>query len=119
MPKLLASQGESALFTLDAAHANNGMAKGIAGKPSRDYLVTVKTDKAALYRQAKEKIIPVLDEAPHDIMIDRSRGRIKKWSCWITEADDIKSDGIRFPYAAQVACICREVFEISSGKVSK
>jgi hypothetical protein len=108
------AEGESALFTLDAAHANKNMAEAIAGTPQWDYLVKVKTDKAALYKKAKEKISPVLGEAPHDVMTDRSRGRVKIWSCWTTGAD-----GIKFPHITQVACICREVFEISGGKVSK
>jgi predicted transposase YbfD/YdcC len=46
-------------------------------------------------------------------MEEHSRGRIKKWSCWLTGAD-----GIDFPHAAQSACI-REIFEISGDRISK
>jgi hypothetical protein len=106
--------GESSLFTFDAAHANKDMAGAIGGTPGWDYLVKVKTDKPALYKKAKEKIISVLGEAPHHVMTDRSRGRIKTWSCWVTDAD-----GIKFPHVAQVACICHETFEISGSKIGK
>ena len=47
-------------------------------------------------------------------MEEHSRGRIKRWSCWITCAD-----GIDFPHARQAACIRRDVFEISGDRISK
>jgi predicted transposase YbfD/YdcC len=47
-------------------------------------------------------------------MEEHSRGRIKKWSCWITGAE-----GIDFPHAAQAAFIRREIFEISGDRISK
>ncbi len=34
---------------------------------------------------------------------ERSHGRIRRWTVWVTDAD-----GIEFPYAAQVAVIRRE-----------
>jgi hypothetical protein len=59
--KALASQlgiqdGESVLATLDAAHCNRKTAKFIGGKQGWDYLITVKTDKPALYRKAAGKM---------------------------------------------------------------
>src|SRR5208283_2372850 len=59
-------------------------------------------------------ILPLLREAPHNVMEERSRGRIKKWSCWIAGAE-----GIDFPHASQAAVIRREIFEITGGRVSK
>ena len=47
-------------------------------------------------------------------MEEHSRGRIKKWSCWIADAE-----GIDFPHAAQAAFIRREIFEISGDRISK
>ncbi len=47
-------------------------------------------------------------------MEEHSRGRIKKWSCWTADAEDID-----FPHAAQAACIRRDVFEISGGRTSR
>ncbi len=106
--------GESALVTLDAAHCNKETAEFIGGKTGWAYLITVKTDKPALYQKAADKIRPLLSRTPDHIMTDRSRGVIKTWSCWITDAD-----GINFPHISQTACICREVFTLTGEKVSK
>ena len=106
--------GETVLVTLDAAHCTRKTAKFIGGKPGWDYLITVKTDKAALYRQASERIRPVLGREPGDVMTGRSRGVIKKWSCWVAGAE-----GMQFPHVAQVACICREVSSLTGEKISK
>jgi hypothetical protein len=76
--------------------------------------MTVKGNQPTLQRQVFGKILPLLSRAPHHIMEEHSRGRIKKWSCWVTGAD-----GIDFPRAAQSACIRREVFEISGDRISK
>lgn len=106
--------GETVLATLDAAHCNKETAEFIGGKPGWDYLITVKTDKPTLYRKASGKISPLLSRDPDDVMTDRSRGVIKTWSCWITDAG-----GIEFPHLAQVACICREVRSLTGEKISK
>lgn len=47
-------------------------------------------------------------------MEEHSRDRIKKWSCWTADAENID-----FPHAAQAACIRRDVFEISGGRTSR
>jgi predicted transposase YbfD/YdcC len=107
-------EGEAVLVTLDAAHTQRETAESIAGKPGWDYLMTVKGNQPALQRQVFDKILPLLREAPHDVVEERSRGRIKKWSCWITGAE-----GIDFPHASQAAVIRREVFEITGVRVSK
>jgi predicted transposase YbfD/YdcC len=107
-------EGESVLVTLDAAHSSKETAEFIGGKPLWDYMITLKTDKPTLYRKAAGKIAAVLGEGPHDVMVDRSRGHIKEWSCWVTSAA-----GIEFPHLAQVACIRREVFNLCGEKISK
>ncbi len=117
--KALASQlgiqeGESVLATLDAAHCNRETADFIGGKQGWDYLITVKTDKPALYRKAADKIRPALSREPDNIMTERSRGVIKKWSCWTGDADNVN-----FPHISQVACVCREVFSLTGEKISK
>lgn len=43
-----------------------------------------------------------------------SRGELKRWSCWITDAD-----GIDFPEVRQVGAIWREVFNRSGERLSK
>lgn len=106
--------GESVLATFDAAHCNKDTAEFIGGKPGWDYLITVKTDKPTLYKEAADKIRPLLSRDPDDFMTDRSHGVIKTWSCWITEAEEIN-----FPHIFQIACICREVFSLTGERLSK
>jgi hypothetical protein len=107
-------EGETVLATLDAAHSGRETGGLIGGKKDWDYLITLKTDKPALYRQAAEKITAVLEKTPHDIMTESGRGRTKVWSCWITAAE-----GIDYPHINQVACILREVFNANDEKISK
>ena len=107
-------EGESVLVTVDAAHTQRETAESIGARPGWNYLMTVKGNQPTLQGQVFDKILPLLSGAPHHIMEEYSRGRIKKWSCWLTGAD-----GIDFPHAAQAACIRREIFEISGDRISK
>ena len=107
-------EGESVLVTIDAAHTQRETAEYIGARPGWNYLMTVKGNQPTLQRQVFDEILPLLSGTPHHIMEEHSRGRIKKWSCWLTGAD-----GIDFPHAAQAACIRREVFEISGDRISK
>jgi predicted transposase YbfD/YdcC len=106
--------GETVLVTLDAAHCTRKTAKAIGGKEGWDYSITVKTDKLALYRKAAGRIRPLLGRDPDDVMTGRSRGVVKTWSCWITDAGEME-----FPHIAQVACILREVRSLAGEKLSK
>jgi predicted transposase YbfD/YdcC len=106
--------GKSALLTMDAAHAQQETAEAIGGKPGFGYVTTVKGNQPTLQRAVFDAVLPVLREAPHDLVEEHSRGRIKKWSCWVFGAD-----GIDFPYACQAAFVRREVFEISGDRISK
>lgn len=105
---------ESVLVTLDAAHTQRETAEYVGGKPGWDFLMTVKGNQPSLQREVFDRILPLLREAPHHITEEHARGRIKKWSCWITGAE-----GIDFPHARQAAIIRRETFEISGGRISK
>jgi predicted transposase YbfD/YdcC len=105
---------ETVLVTLDAAHTQRDTAESVARKPGWDYLMTVKGNQPTLQRQVFGKILPLLREAPHHVVEERTRGRIKKWSCWTTGAE-----GIDFPHARQAAVIRREIFEITGDRVSK
>jgi predicted transposase YbfD/YdcC len=107
-------EGEPVLVTLDAAHTQRETAETIGGKPGYDYLMTVKGNQPSLQKEVAEKILPLLRKAPCHVMEEHSRGRIKRWSCWITGAE-----GIDFPHARQAACIRRDVFEISGDRISK
>ena len=106
--------GQSVLFTMDAAHAQKETARTIGGKPGLGCVVTVKGNQPALQRAVFDMVLPLLCEAPHDIVDEHSRGRIKKWSCWVTSAE-----GIDFPHARQVAFIRRDVFEVTGDRISK
>jgi DDE_Tnp_1-associated len=66
---------ESVLATLDAAHCNKETAEFIGGKPGWDYLITVKTDKPTLYREAKAILSPLLGNNPGNVMAEHSRDR--------------------------------------------
>jgi predicted transposase YbfD/YdcC len=107
-------EGESVLVTLDAAHCNRETAEFIGGRPGWDYLITVKTDKPALYLGVKEILAPLLGNDPDNVMTERGRGVIKTWSCWVAGAD-----GVNFPHISQAACICREVRSITGEKLTK
>ncbi len=106
--------GKSFLFTMDAAHAQTETAMAIAGEPGRGYVVTVKGNQPSLQRAVFDAVLPLLCRAPHDVVEEHARGRIKKWSCWVTSAE-----GIDFPHARLAAFIRREVFEISGDRISK
>jgi predicted transposase YbfD/YdcC len=107
-------EGESVLVTLDAAHCNRETAEFIGGRPGWDYLITVKTDKPALYGGVKEILAPLLVNDPDNVMTERGRGVIKTWSCWAARADEVN-----FPHISQAACICREVRSITGEKLTK
>ena len=107
-------EGESVLVTIDAAHTQLETAESIGGKPGWDYLMTVKGNQPSLQREVFDKILPLLPEAPHHVTEEHSRGRIRRWSCWI-----IGAEGVNFPHARQVALIRREVFEITGDRISK
>ena len=108
------SEGESVLVTVDAAHTQRETAGYIGGRPAWDYLMTVKGNQPGLQGEVFGEVLPLLRKAPGHVMEEHSRGRIKRWSCWITGAD-----GIDFPHARQAAFIRREIFEISGDRISK
>ena len=58
--------GKSALFTMDAAHAQKETAEIIGGKPGLDYVVTVKGNQPTLQRAVFDAVLPLLSGAPHD-----------------------------------------------------
>lgn len=107
-------ESDPALFTLDAAHTQRETAEAVRKRPEWHYLMNVKGNQPTLQRGVFDKVLPLLREAPDDVMEDRSRGRLKRWSCWVASAD-----GIDFPGASQVALILREVFEVPGDRISK
>lgn len=108
------SAGSTVLLTFDAAHTCQETASEVKKRPGIDYLMNVKGNRKKLHRAVFDRLLPVLQEAPHHVIREHIRGRIRTWSCWITSAD-----GIKFPGASQVAFIRREVFEITGQRISK
>lgn len=107
-------EGGSVLVTLDAAHTQLGTAEAIGARSGWDYMMTVKGNQPSLQRKVFDEILPLLQKPPFHVMEEHSRGRIRRWSCWITGAD-----GTGFPHARQAACVRRDVFEISGSRISK
>jgi len=107
-------EGDAVLLTFDAAHTCKETAAEVKKVPGFDYLMNVKGNRKKLHRAVFDKVLPLIQEEPHDLIRERSRGRIRVWSCWICDAD-----GIELPSASQVAVIRREVFEVSGQRVSK
>ncbi len=106
--------GNSVLITMDAAHAQTETAESLAGKPDVDYLIKLKGNQPSLQKTVFDKVLPLLGGTPHDIMEEHARGQIKKWSCWVAEAE-----GTDFPHVSQCAFIRREIFEVSGTRISK
>lgn len=107
-------EGKTVLFTMDAAHTQDGTAKIFGGDSRTDYAVTVKGNQPTLQREVFKKVLPLLRSAPHDVMEEHGRGVIKKWSCWVGDAG-----GIDFPHASQCAFIRREIFDVTDVRISK
>lgn len=108
------TEGDTVLVTLDAAHTSRETAREVKKRPRFDYLMNVKGNRPRLLESVFGKIAPETRKPPADIMRERSRGQVRQWSCWITDAG-----GIDFPAASQVALILREIFEASGQRVSK
>ena len=58
--------------------------------------------------------LPLLAAEPDHLIEERGHGRINRWSTWTTTAA-----GIDFPYAAQLGCIRRDVFDLDGVAISK
>ncbi|MGH8524193.1 MAG: ISAs1 family transposase [Gammaproteobacteria bacterium] len=106
--------GVRVLVTSDAAHTQLETAEYIKGERNFDYLMAVKGNQPALWKAVVDTCRPLLAEAAHDVVEERDRGLIKRWSCWITDAA-----GIDFPYVRQVACIRRDVLDLTGAALSK
>lgn len=106
--------GDAVLVTLDAVHTSRETAREIKKRPQFDYLMNVKGNRPWLLESVFAKIAPETRNPPADIMRERSRGQVRQWSCWTSDAG-----GIDFPGASQLALILREVFDLSGQRVSK
>ncbi|MGQ0778320.1 MAG: ISAs1 family transposase [Pseudonocardiales bacterium] len=105
------------LITLDAAHTCQETAREITSRTGMDYMMNVKENCPQLQRKIFAKLAPLTTGAPHSIITERSRGKIRKWSSWVTGMT--QEDGISFPGVRQATLIRRDVAEISGQPVSK
>ncbi len=101
------------LVTFDAAHTQRETAEYIAGERGFDYIMTVKGNQPILQKEIWDRCLPLLAAEPDHLVTERGHGRINRWSTWTTAA------GIDFPYAAQLACIRRDVFDLAGVAISK
>lgn len=102
------------MVTVDAAHTQTETAEYLKGTRGFDYLMTVKGNQPTLEKAVAELLRKVVGKTPHDVVEERSRGRIKRWSCWITDAHHID-----FPHITRVACIRRDVLDLFGNRLSK
>jgi predicted transposase YbfD/YdcC len=107
-------EGEPVVVTMDAAHTQHDTAEHIAGERGWDYIMTVKGNQPTLLNSVVEACSPLLKKDPGHDVEERGHGRIRRWSTWITGADDTN-----FPYARQVGCIRREEFTLTRDRISK
>jgi hypothetical protein len=66
-----------------------------------------------LQKEIWDKRAPLLTGEPDHLVEERGHGRINRWSTWTTPA------GIDFPYAEQIACVRRDVYDLDGQAISK
>ncbi len=106
--------GERVVVTMDAAHTQRDTAEYLAGERGFDYVTTCKGNQPTLLKSVYDKTVPLTKTPPDHLVKERGHGRISHWSTWITDAE-----GIDFPYARQVGCIRRDIFNLDEQRVSK
>jgi hypothetical protein len=74
----------------------------------------VKGNQPKLRKAVVAKCMPLLVAEPEHVVEERGHGRISRWSTWATDAV-----GVDFPYAEQIACIRRDVFDLAGMRISK
>jgi predicted transposase YbfD/YdcC len=102
------------VVTGDAAHTQHDRVGYIADERGAGYFLTVKGNQpglqAAIFDKVQADCPPVADH----VTVQEGHGRIVERSIWVTAADDID-----FPYAAQIARIRRDVYDLAGRRVSK
>jgi predicted transposase YbfD/YdcC len=102
------------IITLDAAHTQRDTAQYIAGERGFDYIMAAKGNQPILQKEIWDKCLVLMAAEPDHLITERDHGRINRWSTWTTTAA-----GIDFPYAAQIGCIRRDVFDLDGVAISK
>jgi predicted transposase YbfD/YdcC len=107
-------EGDRVVVTADAAHTQRDTAEYLVAERGFDYVLTVKGNQETLLKSVFEKAVPLVRTPPQHSVRERSHGRIKEWTTWITDAE-----GINFPHTRQIGCIRREEFTWDEQRVSK
>jgi hypothetical protein len=102
------------VVTVDAAHTQHDTARHLKGERDLDYVMTVKGNQPTLQKRVFDTCLPLLGTSAQHTVQERSHGRIRRWSTWITNAE-----GIDFPHIEQVAAIRREEFGLDGIRTSK
>jgi predicted transposase YbfD/YdcC len=101
------------VVTLDAIHTQVDTARYIVEEKQAHYLLTVKDNQRTL----KEDIarLNLQAAAPHFVTQEKGHGRIETRRIWTST---VLKDYLTFPYAAQVACVQREILHLSQHKTT-
>ncbi|AWP23979.1 ISAs1 family transposase [Acidiferrobacter sp. SPIII_3] len=95
------------VVTADALHTQTETARYVVEDKQAHYLFTVKDNQPTL----KADIEGLHREAfpPQHVTTDKAHGRVETRRIWVSD----KLNGyVTFPYAAQVACVEREIFHV-------
>lgn len=114
VPDQAAQQCEQMVVTIDAAHTQRDTAEHIKGERGCDYIMAVKGNQPQLLEAVSATCLPLLRTNPDHVVEERSRGQIRQWSTWITDAASID-----FPHIEQVACIRRNIHTPQGTWISK
>jgi predicted transposase YbfD/YdcC len=104
-----------AVITADAAHTNHATARFLVEKADADYLMPLKGNQADVRKMAYQELSPVIHNTPGHVIEERGHGRISRWTVWTTPA----TKNIRYPHAAQVACISRHIYNLGGVAVHR
>ena len=102
------------VVTVDAAHTQTETAEYLKGTRGFDYVMTVKGNQPGLEKAVAGSLGKVVAETPHNLVEERNRGKIRRWSCWITDTHDVE-----FPHIARAACIRRDVLDVFGNHLTK
>ena len=72
--------GDEVLVTLDAVHTGRETAREIRKRKHLDYLMNVEGNRPGLPAEVFAKLAALTLGEPDDVIIERTRGRVRKWS---------------------------------------
>ena len=101
------------VLTLDALHTQVDTARYIVEEKHAHYLLTVKGNQPTL--KADIDLLNLQATAAHFVTQEKAHGRLETRRIWSTA---VLNGYLRFPHAAQVACVQREVLHIRKNKTT-